>query len=170
MKYTNDYLVKAGKLTTMSDLNERIAKLEEKEPTTPINLSELEARITNLEATAKKWEIVSLTGNYSRNPSSITFDTIPSHLRNGYNFIIFEHPAFIDENASIGTNASRNATSTTGRFVRTKSGPAYKINATGGVSFKISGSSIIATPTQGGEFPLGNYNGGSMTIKVMFYK
>lgn len=60
MKYTDEYLAKAGKLTTMGDLNNRLAKLEEKTPTTPINLSELEARIAHLEATAKKWEEATL--------------------------------------------------------------------------------------------------------------
>lgn len=82
MKYTDEYLAKAGKLTTMGDLNNRLAKLEEKTPTTPINLSELEARIAHLEATAKKWEEATLTINSGTNVYNPVRLALPQNIKN----------------------------------------------------------------------------------------
>lgn len=67
---------------TMKSLNDRTSALEGKASTTPITMKGLADRLAQVEATAKDWAVVTLTGNQT------TQWSIPSQYLNGYSFYV----------------------------------------------------------------------------------
>ena len=78
----NKKIQNRASVITMSNLNTRIATLEGKAATTPITMKGLADRLAQVEATAKDWAVVTLTGTQTSRWA------IPTQYLNGYNFYV----------------------------------------------------------------------------------
>lgn len=71
-------------VVAMSDLNKRIATLEEAAPKTPITMKGLSDRLAQVEATAKKWEEATLTIGHNTSVSGRISLPLPQNIKNIY--------------------------------------------------------------------------------------